>query len=117
MIPSSAPTERKSRARSERIRIHATLRRMRGRRVAISIGCPGGVGAEVALGALATTSDREVLFGDRALLEARAPLVGFDPRRLISLENAGESSRLEEGRVGVVQVGAPLSDDARRPGR
>jgi 4-hydroxythreonine-4-phosphate dehydrogenase len=90
---------------------------MRGRRVAISIGCPGGVGAEVTLGALATTSDREVLFGDRALLEARAPLVGFDPRRLISLKNAAESSRLEDGQVGVVQVGARLSDDARRPGR
>jgi 4-hydroxythreonine-4-phosphate dehydrogenase len=87
--------------------------------MAISIGCPGGIGAEVTLRALAedVCDCSAVLFGDLALLQARAPLVGFDAARLVALPTATEARALPAGRVGVVDCGPSLDGESRTPGR
>ncbi|MEO7091711.1 MAG: 4-hydroxythreonine-4-phosphate dehydrogenase PdxA [Polyangiales bacterium] len=87
--------------------------------LAISIGCPGGIGAEVALAALDQPLDDRisVLFGDLALLSRRASAVGFDARRLASLRSAAEARALAPGKIGVITCGEPLDEDARTPGR
>ena len=87
--------------------------------LAISIGCPGGIGPEVTMAALLKPSpDRiPVLYGDLRLLRERASAVGFDPERLISLRSATEARALAENQVGVVACADPLDDASRAPGR
>ena len=96
---------------------------MAAQRLAVSIGCPGGIGPEVALagavgamGAIAEGGTRVMLFGDHALLAARAPLVGVDPARLVAttLEHAHE---VAADRIAVIAAGPSLSDDDRMAGR
>lgn len=70
--------------------------------LAISMGCPGGIGPEVTLRALLEDAGEALVFGDVALLQARAATLGVDLGRL---------------RARLVQVGPPLSTDARTAGR
>ncbi len=70
--------------------------------LAISMGCPGGIGPEVTLRALLEDAGEALVFGDVALLQARAATLGVDLGRL---------------RARLVQVGPPLSADARSAGR
>ncbi|MBK7395191.1 MAG: 4-hydroxythreonine-4-phosphate dehydrogenase PdxA [Myxococcales bacterium] len=70
--------------------------------LAISMGCPGGIGPEVTLRALLEDAGEALVFGDVALLQARAATLGVDLGRL---------------RARLVQVGPPLSVDARSAGR
>ena len=89
-------------------------------RLALSIGCPGGVGAEVTLAALASEQGARcevVLFGDVRLLVERAKSVGFDATRIVRLRSPSRADAAPEGAIGVVETGAPLDDDARAPGR
>lgn len=72
--------------------------------VAVSMGCPGGIGPEVTLAALAAEGGPALVFGDVAVLEARAACVGVDLAAL-------------RGRVQLVQVGPPLDAASARPGR
>lgn len=67
--------------------------------IVISIGCPCGIGPEVAVVAAAERRD-VVLVGDREVLLAAAKLRCVDPERL-----------------DIVQPTAPLAAAARRPGR
>ena len=85
---------------------------------AISMGCPAGIGAEVALAALAdgALDLHGVVFGDHRLLVERAPLVGVDPRRLVSIEHARAAASLPDGAIATLQIGAPLDEITRRPG-
>lgn len=72
---------------------------MRGRSplpvIAVSIGCPSGVGPEVALRAAAQVRDAHiVLVGDRGVIERAARVVGVAKKRLvdIDLRSLGKSS-------------------------
>jgi 4-hydroxythreonine-4-phosphate dehydrogenase len=86
--------------------------------LAISIGCPGGIGAEVTLAALQEVApDRvAILFGDLALLRERAPMVGFDPTRLVAVPDATAASTLPDNALGVVSCGDALDAEARKAG-
>jgi 4-hydroxythreonine-4-phosphate dehydrogenase len=56
--------------------------------VAISVGCPSGIGPEVALAAASRSADAwVVLVGDRWVLERAASLAGVSKRRLVSLDH------------------------------
>ena len=87
--------------------------------LAVSLGCPGGIGPEVTLAALQEpTSDRvAVLFGDLRLLQERARAVAFDAHRLVLLPNATEASKLTLGQIGVVACTEPLDEASRAPGQ
>jgi len=82
------------------------------------MGCPGGVGAEVTLATLSHDFDAAiVVLGDVALMRERAHLVGVDENRIVALESVEGARGLPKTSLGVVQVGAPLSESARRPGK
>jgi 4-hydroxythreonine-4-phosphate dehydrogenase len=86
--------------------------------LAVSIGCPSGIGPEVALAAFEglPAEARLVLFGDPATLVERAPVVGVDPSRIvpIALEHA---AHLEPGRIAVVAPGPALGPRERAAGK
>jgi 4-hydroxythreonine-4-phosphate dehydrogenase len=86
--------------------------------LAISMGCPGGVGAEVILASLRGDGVGEpfVVFGDLQLMRERAALLGIEPDRVVSASDPAQALTLADGVVAVVQVGAPLSLEGRRPG-
>jgi 4-hydroxythreonine-4-phosphate dehydrogenase len=90
--------------------------------LAVSLGCPGGIGAEVTLRA-AFEARREkapfrvVAMGDVGLLRARA--TAPELARIVevpSLEAARALPERDADALAVVQVGRALSDEARRPG-
>ncbi len=95
----------------------------------VTMGCPSGVGPEVALaGALEEESAEgasAVLFvGDVATFRAAAAGLGLDPAVLIAVTSAEEAARLHAQRapgaprpLSVLQAGPPLDAEARRPGR
>ena len=60
---------------------------MPGSVIAISIGCPSGIGPEVAVEAAADVSDAAiVLVGDRRVIERAASIVGVAKRRLVDVD-------------------------------
>lgn len=76
--------------------------------LAISIGCPSGIGPEVALGAAATTRDALcLLVGDLDVLTRAARIVGVAPERLVPVRDPRtEASRLA-GRPDAIAVYSP----------
>ena len=68
--------------------------------IAISVGCPSGVGPEVAILAAARAPDaRCLLVGDEAVLRRAAALRRVSRRRLVVVDEAG-LARLEPGAIG-----------------
>jgi 4-hydroxythreonine-4-phosphate dehydrogenase len=90
-------------------------------RVAVSVGCPCGIGPEVAVAALraAEKSARVLLVGDAGALRAAARGRGVDASRLVPVDrNDPEAAwRLPRGAVGVWQPTADLAVRDRAPGK
>ncbi len=88
--------------------------------LAVSLGCPGGIGAEVSLrAALDAQRDgapyRVVAFGDVALLRARAAAIGASAADVVEVRSLEEARGVSHG-LPVVQVGLPLGEASLRPG-
>lgn len=80
----------------------------------LSMGCPAGVGPEVAVAAAGQRRGlRCVIVGDEATLLAAAELVGVARRRLVPFTGAPP----RPGELAVHAVGPRLSTRDRRPGR
>ncbi|MGK4002617.1 4-hydroxythreonine-4-phosphate dehydrogenase PdxA [Sorangium sp. So ce1036] len=70
--------------------------------VAISVGCPSGVGPEVAVaGAASVAGVRCVLVGDEATLRRAARLVRVAARRLVVVDGRAAVDRLAPGEIGL----------------
>ncbi|MET0593175.1 MAG: 4-hydroxythreonine-4-phosphate dehydrogenase PdxA [Polyangiaceae bacterium] len=88
--------------------------------IAISLGCPSGVGPEVALRAAAKVRDAQiVLVGDRAVIERAAAIAGVAKRRLVdvdvrSLGKGGGGAGAPTGAIGCY-AGASTVPIARAP--
>lgn len=80
--------------------------------LAISIGCPSGIGPEVSVVAAAESGANVVLVGDLGALRAAAKLRGIDPKRLVP-----SSKALPAGAIPVFQPTTPLAAIDRKPGR
>ena len=86
-------------------------------RVAVSIGCPSGVGPEVSVvAAAAERSARVLLVGDLGALRDAARGRGLDPARLVRVAAAEEASRFGRGSIPVWQPTGDLARSDRRPG-
>jgi 4-hydroxythreonine-4-phosphate dehydrogenase len=88
--------------------------------LAVSLGCPGGIGAEVSLrAALDARRDgapyQVVALGDVTLLRARAAAVGAADADVVEVRTLAEARALTHG-LPVLQVGAPLGEASLRPG-
>jgi 4-hydroxythreonine-4-phosphate dehydrogenase len=84
--------------------------------VAISIGCPSGIGPEVAVRAAAEASEaRSLLVGDGWVVERAAALVGVARRRLVAVEDPRRASAELARRPGAIGWYAP--PEARRLAR
>jgi 4-hydroxythreonine-4-phosphate dehydrogenase len=82
--------------------------------VVISMGCPSGIGPEVAVAAAAKLKGaRAVLVGDVGTLLEAAALVHVSERRLVPFDGHPPP----RGALGLVQAGPPLPPDSRRPGK
>ena len=83
---------------------------MKRRVVAISLGCPAGVGPEVAvLGAAETRGEaRSVLVGDRAVIDRAAELRGVPRSRIVGVHDAEGVRALRKKEIGWWEPSAPL---------
>ena len=82
--------------------------------VVISMGCPSGIGPEVAVAAAAKLgSVRAVLVGDVGTLLEAAALVRVSERRLVPFDGKPPP----RGALALVQAGPPLPPRSRRPGK
>lgn len=80
--------------------------------LAVSIGCPAGIGPEIALAAATSCPAQLLLVGDLELLKSR----GGPGPTLRSVSSGAEARSLAPNELAVLQVGSPLSDAAKRPG-
>jgi 4-hydroxythreonine-4-phosphate dehydrogenase len=86
--------------------------------IAVSTGCPSGIGPEVAVVAAAAHSrDRILLVGDTRVVARAAKLRGIDPARFVRVDDPEDVSRLGARRVGVLEPTSPLADKDARPGK
>jgi 4-hydroxythreonine-4-phosphate dehydrogenase len=87
-------------------------------RLAVSIGCPCGVGPEVSVVAAAKlpAGARAILVGDFGALRAAARLRGVDPRRLVPVARAADAWRLPKRALAVYSSAPALAAKDRRPG-
>ncbi len=87
--------------------------------IAISIGCPSGIGPEVALAAAARATEAAVvLVGDRWVVERAAKLAGVSKRRLVALYDRSSIEReLSKGTIGYWSAAARVSTADARFGR
>jgi 4-hydroxythreonine-4-phosphate dehydrogenase len=85
-------------------------------RLAVSIGCPCGVGPEVSVVAAAASAARVLLVGDFATIVTAAKLRRVDARRFVRVESADEAWRAARGVVSVLQPTRDLAARDRRPG-
>lgn len=88
--------------------------------LAISLGCPGGVGAEVTLrAALDARRDgapyRMIAFGDVGLVRARASAVGASADDVVEIGSVAEARALD-AKLPVLQIGAKLAVETLRAG-
>lgn len=82
---------------------------MRARAIAISIGCPSGVGPEVAVAGAARVRDaRCVLVGDPDVIRRAAALRRVPEARLAAVDGHAAIARLEPGRIGVWIASTPM---------
>jgi 4-hydroxythreonine-4-phosphate dehydrogenase len=78
--------------------------------VAISIGCPSGVGPEVAVaGAARSPEARCVLVGDEGVIRRAAQLRRVASRRLVAVATAREIAALPAGSIGIFTGSTPLA--------
>jgi 4-hydroxythreonine-4-phosphate dehydrogenase len=84
--------------------------------LAVSIGCPCGIGPEVSVVAAGSIHDaRVILVGDTAVILRAAEARRIDSGRFVKIE-ADARVRLEAGEIGVMQPVASLSTRDSRPG-
>ncbi len=88
-------------------------------RLAVSIGCPSGVGPEVSvLAAVAfARKARVLLVGDLGALRAAARVRGIDPDRLVRVQDPAEAFARPTRSLLVHEPVAPLAARDRAPGR
>jgi 4-hydroxythreonine-4-phosphate dehydrogenase len=79
--------------------------------LAISVGCPCGIGPEVAVAAAAATRDATcILVGDRAIIERAAAEVGVLAKRLVAVDaRTSERQKLAPGSIGCLVDAAPVA--------
>ncbi|HEX6274607.1 MAG TPA: 4-hydroxythreonine-4-phosphate dehydrogenase PdxA [Polyangiaceae bacterium] len=89
--------------------------------IAVSTGCPAGIGPEVSVAAAWKLREHDaVLVGDLATLRAAARLVGVAPERLVGVgtdATAGALGPAKRGSIRVLEVGPRLAAGDRRPGK
>jgi 4-hydroxythreonine-4-phosphate dehydrogenase len=86
-------------------------------RIALSVGCPCGVGPEVSvLAAAVERRARILLVGDVGAIAAATKGRGLDPAKLVRVSEPREAWALERGRVAVWQPTRDLSKRDRQPG-
>jgi 4-hydroxythreonine-4-phosphate dehydrogenase len=77
--------------------------------VAISVGCPSGIGPEVAVAAAASaTTARAVLVGDVDVVRRAAALRRVPARKLVAVDGKRAIAALEPGQVGVWVASSPV---------
>jgi 4-hydroxythreonine-4-phosphate dehydrogenase len=87
-------------------------------RLAVSIGCPCGVGPEVAVSAAAElTGARALLVGDLGVLRAAARVRKVDPARLVAVSAPEAAWGLDAPSIAVWQPSGALAAKERAPGR
>ena len=99
---------------------------MRAARLAVSVGCPCGVGPEVAVVAAARANELGadvLLVGDVGAIAAAARVRRIDPKRIVRVASAEEAWARDTGNEGarrvipVLEPIAPLAGRDRAPGR
>jgi 4-hydroxythreonine-4-phosphate dehydrogenase len=86
--------------------------------VAISVGCPSGIGPEVAVAAAARSRDAAVLVGDPWVIERAARIVGVSARRIVLVRDRASVRALAKGgAIGCYAPSAPVAKSAARFGR
>jgi 4-hydroxythreonine-4-phosphate dehydrogenase len=79
--------------------------------IAVSLGCPSGVGPEVSvLAARSLARERILLVGDEGVVARAAELRGVDPTRFVRVSRSDDVTRLARGKVGVLQPTRSLAD-------
>ncbi|MDB4938109.1 MAG: 4-hydroxythreonine-4-phosphate dehydrogenase [Labilithrix sp.] len=91
-------------------------------RLAVSIGCPCGIGPEVSLaGALAiaqrAAGARILLVGDMGVLRAAARAIDVDPSRLLRVDTAAAAWSAPPKNIAVLEPVRALAAADRRPGK
>ncbi len=76
---------------------------MFGTRLALSIGCPSGVGPEVSVVAAVKSKARVLLVGDLNVIRRAAALRGINPQRFFRLFNGDDTWLIPRGKIGVFQ--------------
>jgi len=85
--------------------------------LAVSVGCPSGIGPEVSVVAAASLEGaRVVLVGDLGVLERAVHLRRLDARRFVALHDLRELDALGPRAIGILQPTAALSRADARPG-
>jgi 4-hydroxythreonine-4-phosphate dehydrogenase len=82
---------------------------MFGARLALSIGCPSGIGPEVSVVAAVKSKTRVLLVGDLNVIRRAAALRGINPKRFIRVFRSDDTWSLPRGKIGVFQPTQPLS--------
>lgn len=86
-------------------------------RLAVSIGCPSGIGPEVSVAAASSMRGaRIVLVGDMAVLRRAARAVDVDTRRLVRVDSAEEGFALRGSTLPVFQPTKTLASADCKPG-
>lgn len=88
-------------------------------RLAVSVGCPSGIGPEVSVAAAAAVTSRSVrvlLVGDLDSLQDAAGLVDVDPARLVRVGSAAEGFASRRGAIPVLSP-LPVAPRWRVPGK
>lgn len=85
---------------------------MKRRAAAISVGCPSGVGPEVAVLGAARTSDevRSVLVGDGEVVRRAAKLRRVGAARIVPVRDARSARALEPGQIGWWEASTRLAE-------
>jgi 4-hydroxythreonine-4-phosphate dehydrogenase len=90
---------------------------MKGARIALSIGCPSGVGPEVSVvAAAAERTARVLLVGDEQAVLAAARGRRIDRARIVRVQSPELAWRIGRGRIPLWQPTAALAPRDRRPG-
>jgi 4-hydroxythreonine-4-phosphate dehydrogenase len=86
-------------------------------RIALSVGCPCGIGPEVSVAAAAAERGARVLLvGDARTIELAAKGRGVDGRRVARVSDPSGAWSLPRGRIAVWQPAGDLRPRDRRPG-
>lgn len=86
-------------------------------RLAVSIGCPSGIGPEVSVLAASYVGARTLLVGDYGALRAAAEARGVDPSSLVRVATAEEGFAIAGERLPVLEPVRPLKRNERTPGK